>query len=237
MTTPIIIIPARMDSTRLPGKPLADIHGKPMILWVMERALAANIAPVYIACAEEEIASAVRNAGGEAVLTDPAHPSGTDRIYEALQKIDPARKFDRIINVQGDLPMLDPHLPTLALKLLDNPSIDISTLAAPIRSEEERHNPNVVKAVITINNRAIYFSRSPVPYGKGPCYHHIGLYAYTRTALEKFVALPASPLEKIEKLEQLRALEYGMQIAIDIVDKVPLGVDTAEDLEFVRKHM
>ena len=235
MRHPVIIIPARLASTRLPGKPLADIGGKPMIVRVMERAMMADIAPVYIACAEKEIADAVEAAGGTAILTNPDHPSGTDRIYEALTRIDRDYHADCIINIQGDLPLLDSTLPGRALSLLANPSHDIATLAALIRSEEERHNPSVVKAVIAQDGRALYFSRAPIPYGTGPCYHHIGLYAYRRQALEDFIALPPSPLEEREKLEQLRALENGMQIGIEVVDTIPLGVDTPADLEVARQ--
>lgn len=234
MRNPVIIIPARMDSTRLPGKPLADIGGKPMIVRVMERAMAANIAPVYIACAEAAIAEAITAAGGNAILTDPAHPSGTDRIYEALTRIDRQNSYDAIINVQGDLPLLDCSLPQIALSLLDNPRTDIATLAVPMNSDEDCNNPDIVKAVIAQDGRALYFSRAAIPYGPGACYHHIGLYAFKRAALEYFVSLPASVLEQREKLEQLRALEYGLQMNVGIVDTVPFGVDTPEDLAVAR---
>lgn len=235
MQHPVIIIPARMGSTRLPGKPLADIGGKPMIVHVMECVVAAKIAPVYVACAEVAIADAVTAAGGNAILTDPAHPSGTDRIYEALTRIDRTNRYDAIINVQGDLPLLDPALPEKALALLDGPFFDIATLAAPILTDAERDNPSVVKAVIAQDGRALYFSRAPIPYGSGIYYHHIGLYAYKREALERFVSLPSSPLEQREKLEQLRALEYGLQIGVAVVDTIPFSVDIPEDLALARK--
>lgn len=231
----IILIPARMGSTRLPGKPLADIAGRPMIVHVLERAREANIGEVYVACAEEAIAEVVRNAGGNAVLTSPDHPCGTDRIYEALQTIDKEKKVKRIVNVQGDLPTLDPTLIRDALTLLDDPNVDIGTLAAEITEPNETTNPNVVKAVFSLmpgktSGRALYFTRAAAPSGEGKLYHHIGLYTYTRKALEKFVALPPSPLEQREKLEQLRALENGMRIDVACVKTVPLGVDTQEDL-------
>ncbi len=239
MHNTVIIIPARMASTRLPNKPLADIHGKPMIVHVMERAMEIAACPVYVACAEEAIAEAVRQAGGQAVLTDPAHPSGTDRIYEALTQIDPEQHYQTVINVQGDLPRLESNVILHAATLLDNEAVDIATLAAVITNETERTNPNVVKAVLALNDneqrgRALYFTRATAPYGDGPHYHHIGLYAYRRQALERFVALPPSPLELREKLEQLRALEHHMRIDAAIVRDVPLGVDTPEDLETVR---
>lgn len=242
MTHTVIIIPARMASTRLPGKPLADIHGKPMIVHVLERAAEATSCPVYVACAEEEIAEAVHQAGGKAILTDPGHPSGTDRIYEALTRIDPNKHFEIIVNVQGDLPLLEPQLINQAIALLANNQVDIATLATVIHTEEERVNPNVVKAILACpegadHGRALYFTRATAPYGEGPLYHHIGLYAYRRKALEQFVALSPSPLEKREKLEQLRALEHHMRIDAAIVGAVPLGVDTPEDLEKVRSYI
>lgn len=239
MSQAIILIPARMASTRLPGKPLADIHGKPMIVHVLERAESSGF-PAYVAAAEPEIAQAVEKAGGKAVLTDPNHPSGTDRIYEALTRIDPGKQYDIVVNVQGDLPRLAPELINQAVALLADPQVDIATLVAPITDEEERHNPNVVKAVIafppaTAHGKALYFTRATAPYGKGDHYHHIGLYAYRRSALERFVALPPSPLEQREKLEQLRALENGMHIEAGIASSVPIGVDTPEDLAKVKK--
>ncbi|MCC7259916.1 MAG: 3-deoxy-manno-octulosonate cytidylyltransferase [Alphaproteobacteria bacterium] len=231
---PIILIPARMASTRLPGKPLADIGGLPMIAQVMKRAQEAALGSVVIAAAEKEIADAVEKAGGKAVLTDPDHPSGSDRIWEALQKIDPNGVYDVVVNVQGDLPTLDPALIKAAVAVLENPQVDIATLACEIKDPQERTNPNVVKAVLGQDSRALYFTRATAPYGDGPLYHHIGLYAYRRTALERFVMLPPGMLEKREKLEQLRALENGMRIDVAVVDTVPLGVDTPEDLEKAR---
>lgn len=239
---PVILIPARMASTRLPDKPLADIHGVPMIVHVWRRAAEAKLGPVYVACAEEAIARAVWAAGGQAVLTHPAHPSGSDRIFEALIKIDPARNFDAIINVQGDLPTIDPTLIRRVLDPLADPAVDIATLAVEITEEAERTNPNVVKAVTAFGpngiGRALYFSRATVPANAdekvGPHYHHIGLYAYRRAALQRFVGLKPGQLEQREKLEQLRALENGMRIDVARVDTLPLGVDTPADLARAR---
>lgn len=242
-SNPIIVIPARMASTRLPGKPLADIAGLPMIVQCLRRAEEAAVGPVIVACAEAEVADAVHAAGGRAVLTDPDLPSGSDRVAAALAEADPDTAFDAVINLQGDLPTLDPATVRAAWQVLADPVVDIATLAAPIRIAEERTNPNVVKAVIALpegasqasgGGRALYFSRATVPAGDGPLFHHIGLYAYRRAALTRFVALPASPLEKREKLEQLRALEAGMRIDVALVDTVPLGVDTPADLERAR---
>lgn len=239
---PIILIPARMASTRLPNKPLADIAGAPMIVQVMKRAEEAALGRVVVACAEEEIKQAVEKAGGEAVLTDPALPSGSDRILQALQKIDPLAKHDVVLNVQGDLPTLDPRLIKTAADLLQNPLVHIGTLGAVISKDAEKTNPNVVKAVAEIDfaageksGRALYFSRATTPANDGPLLHHIGLYAYKRHALERFVASKPAYLEKREKLEQLRALALGMRIDIAVVDTVPLGVDTQEDLEEARR--
>lgn len=240
LNSPIILIPARMASTRLPGKPLADIAGLPMIVQVMKRAQESGLGRVVIACSEVEVEKAVAAAGGEAVMTDPDLPSGSDRILQALQKIDPDKKHDAVINVQGDLPTLDPALIKTAFDLLKNGKADITTLGAVITRDEEKTNPNVVKAVAEIadgkkQGRALYFTRATAPSGEGPLYHHIGLYAYRRAALETFVASPPAMLEKREKLEQLRALALGMRIDIAIVDTIPLGVDTPEDLERARK--
>jgi 3-deoxy-manno-octulosonate cytidylyltransferase (CMP-KDO synthetase) len=236
---PIILIPARRESSRLPGKVLADIHGKPMIVHVMDRAREADIGPVLIAAADEEIVAVVRDAGGEAVLTDPDHPSGSDRIYEALTRFDPYRRHDAIVNVQGDLPTIEPESVTAAFDVLADPAVDIGTIAAEITVPEERTNPNVVKAVFALKapdsvGRALYFTRATAPTGDGPLYHHIGLYAYRRAALERFVSLPPGLLERREKLEQLRALEAGMRIDVARVDTVPLGVDTPADLARAR---
>ena len=241
MSEPLILIPARMASTRLPGKPLADIHGSPMIVHVWRRAMEAKAGRVAVAAAEPEIADAVTKAGGESVLTKPDHPSGSDRIFEAMMALDPDRRHDIIVNLQGDLPTLDPALITAVLQPLATPLVDIATLATPIKVEAERTNPNVTKAIVAFGQehdpregRALYFTRATAPSGEGPLYHHIGIYAYRRKALERFVALPPSPLEKREKLEQLRALEAGMRVDVRIVDTVPLGVDTPEDLARAR---
>ncbi len=238
---PIILIPARMASVRLPGKPLADICGEPMIVQVWRRAMEAGIGPVCVAAAEPEIVAAVTAAGGQAVLTDPAHPSGSDRIFEALGKVDPAGRHDAVVNLQGDLPTIDPALIRRVLDPLDDPAVDIATLAVEITRETERTDPNVVKAVAPFDPtqgrpvaRALYFSRATVPANAGPHYHHVGLYAYRRAALARFVALPPGLLERREKLEQLRALEAGMRIDVALVDTVPLGVDTPAELERAR---
>lgn len=229
---PITVIPARLASTRLPQKVLADIAGAPMIVRVMERALLADAGPVLVAAAEQEIVDAVQAAGGHAVLTNPGLPSGSDRIMEALRSFDPHGNFDTVINVQGDLPTLAPQTIADTLSALAADAMaDIATPVAEIVREEERTNPNVVKAVFGANRNALYFTRATAPAGDGPHYHHIGLYAYRRAALERFVSLPPAMLEQRERLEQLRALEAGMRITIAIVDTVPLGVDTPADLE------
>lgn len=234
----LILIPARMASTRLPGKPLIDIAGEPMIVHVLRRAQEARLGEVVVAADGGAIATAVEKAGGRAVLTRIDHPSGSDRIYEALNIVDPERRAQIVVNVQGDLPTLNPGDLAAALAPLTDPAVDISTLAAEIRKPEERDNPNVVKVVgspIMPNRlRALYFTRARAPSGDGPLYHHIGLYAYRRSALERFVKLPPSPLEQRERLEQLRALEAGMRIDVTVVDSVPLGVDTPEDLDAAR---
>jgi len=232
--TPLILIPARLASTRLPNKPLALVGGEPMIVQVWKRAVAAAIGDVVVACDSREIADAVARAGGKAVLTDPDLPSGSDRIYAALGEIDPEKKYDVIINVQGDMPTLDSRIIIAAAELVKNPSVDIGTLAAVITDEAEKADPAVVKIALA-GSRALYFSRALIPHGEGAHYHHIGIYAYRRTALEKFVSLPPSPLELREKLEQLRALEAGMRIDVAVVDAVPLGVDTPEGLEKARR--
>jgi 3-deoxy-manno-octulosonate cytidylyltransferase (CMP-KDO synthetase) len=234
----LVLIPARMAATRLPGKPLADIAGEPMIVHVLRRAQAAELGPVVIATDDETIATAVEKAGGRAIMTRADHPSGSDRIFEALNVVDPKRRAKVIVNVQGDLPTLAPGALKAAIGPLADPAVDIATIAAEIARQDERTNPNVVKVVGTpiapFRLRALYFTRATAPYGEGPLYHHIGLYAYRRAALERFVALPPSPLERREKLEQLRALEAGMRIDVAIVDAVPLGVDTPQDLERAR---
>ncbi|MET0279324.1 MAG: 3-deoxy-manno-octulosonate cytidylyltransferase [Pseudorhodoplanes sp.] len=234
----LILIPARMAATRLPGKPLADIAGKPMIEHVVDRALAAKLGEVIVATDSEPIRAAVEKAGHRALLTRTDHVSGSDRIFEALELADPKRVVKIVVNVQGDLPTLEPADLRAAVDLLDDPAVDIGTLTAEIVKPEERTNPNVVKVVgsqvAPKRLHALYFTRASAPHGEGPLYHHIGLYAYRRAALERFVALPPSPLEKREKLEQLRALEAGFRIDAAIVSSVPLGVDTPEDLETAR---
>jgi 3-deoxy-manno-octulosonate cytidylyltransferase (CMP-KDO synthetase) len=235
----LILIPARMASTRLPGKPLAEIAGEPMIVHVLRLAQAAEIGPVVVATDSPVIAAAVGKSGGRAVMTRADHVSGSDRIFEALGKADPGGAAKIIVNVQGDLPTLAPADIAAALGPLADPAVDIATLAAAITKEAERHNPNVVKVVGTpvtpSRLRALYFTRATAPYGDGPLYHHIGLYAYRRTALERFVTLPPSPLEQREKLEQLRALDARMRIDVVVVESVPLGVDTPEELAKARK--
>jgi 3-deoxy-manno-octulosonate cytidylyltransferase (CMP-KDO synthetase) len=236
---PVILIPARMESTRLPGKPLADIAGRPMIVQVWLRAVAAKLGPVYVATDSAEVCRAVEAAGGQAVMTRADHQSGSDRIAEALSNLDPNRRFDTVINVQGDLPTIDPQIIAAVASPLNDAAVDIATLACIITNEAERTNPNVVKAVGTplsaARLRALYFTRASAPFGDGPLYHHIGLYGFRRASLESFVALPQGSLEKREKLEQLRALENGMRIDIAVVDTVPLGVDTAEQLDEARR--
>ncbi|CCD86840.1 CTP:CMP-3-deoxy-D-manno-octulosonate transferase [Bradyrhizobium sp. ORS 285] len=241
MTRPniLVLIPARMASTRLPGKPLLDIAGVPMIVQVLRRAEAAAIGRVAVATDTPEIAAAVTAAGGEVVMTKPDHPSGSDRIFEAMCKLDPAGEAEIVVNLQGDFPTIDPQSISDVLPPLEDPAVDIATLAAQIHTEEESLNPNVVKAVGSPLSgrrmRALYFTRATAPHGDGPRYHHIGLYAYRRAALERFVRLPPSPLEQQEKLEQLRALEAGMRIDVMVVDAVPRGVDTPADLETARR--
>jgi 3-deoxy-manno-octulosonate cytidylyltransferase (CMP-KDO synthetase) len=238
MPDAIILIPARMASTRLPGKPLADIAGLPMIVHVLRRAAAAKIGEAVVATDSEAVAAAVEKAGGRAVMTRSDHVSGSDRIYEALEALDPERRLDIVVNVQGDLPTIDSADIRAALKPLDDPGVDISTLAAEITDPAERTNPHVVKVAGTLvapgRLRAASFTRADAT-GPGPHYHHIGLYAYRRAALERFVKLPPSVGEQREKLEQLRALDAGMRIDVAIVKSVPLGVDTPEELQKARK--
>jgi 3-deoxy-manno-octulosonate cytidylyltransferase (CMP-KDO synthetase) len=235
----VILIPARLAATRLPGKPLADIGGQPMIVHVLRRAEASGLGPVVVATDSEPIAAAVGKAGGRAVLTRPDHPSGSDRIFEALNLVDPGGRAKFVLNVQGDLPTIAASDIRAVFAPLADPTVDIATLAAEIRKPDERTNPNVVKVVGTPVGpdrlRALYFTRATAPHGDGPLFHHIGLYAYRREALARFVQLPPSPLETREKLEQLRALEAGMRIDVALVDTVPLGVDTPEDLEAARR--
>jgi 3-deoxy-manno-octulosonate cytidylyltransferase (CMP-KDO synthetase) len=235
----LIIIPARLAASRLPGKPLADIAGEPMIVHVLRRACAAAVGEVVVATDSEAVAASVEKAGGCAIMTRADHASGSDRIFEALAAADPSHRCSIIVNVQGDLPTLAPADIRAALRPLEDPAVDIATLAAEIVRAQERGDPNVVKVVgspISPHRlRALYFTRAEAPWGEGPLYHHIGLYAYRRAALERFVSLPPSALEKREKLEQLRALEAGMRIDVEIVDSVPLGVDTPEDLARARE--
>ncbi len=249
---PLVIIPARLAATRLPNKPLAEICGAPMIVQVWRRALEADVGPVLVAAGDQAIVDVVRAAGGQAMLTRPDHPSGSDRILEAADRFDPDRRFDAIINLQGDLPTVEPVAVRAALAPLMDPGadpaagappVDIATIAAEIVREEEKTDPNVVKAVVAFTRgrgavppmgRALYFTRATAPSGPGPLYHHIGLYVYRRAALERFVKLPQGVLERREKLEQLRALENGMRIDVARVDTVPLGVDTPADLQRAR---
>jgi 3-deoxy-manno-octulosonate cytidylyltransferase (CMP-KDO synthetase) len=236
----IVLIPARMASTRLPGKPLADIAGKPMIVRVWEQAMKAAIGPVVVAAAEAEIVEAIEAVGGRAVLTTPDLPSGSDRIFEALNAVDPKGDHDVIVNLQGDLPALEPAYVRIVAETLVQARSDVATLATEIDDPADRTNPNVPKPVIAWDargrtGRALYFTRATAPHGEGPLYFHIGIYAYSRAALARFVALPPSPLERREKLEQLRALEAGMSFAVARVDSVPLSVDTPADLERARR--
>lgn len=236
-----ILIPARMASTRLPGKPLADIAGVPMIVHVARRAAASRLGRVVVATDAEEVAAAVRGHGFEAVMTGRHHQSGSDRIFEALRLFDPEGAADVVVNVQGDLPTIEPQLIRAAVGPLDDPAVDIATLGVEILREEEKTNPNVVKIVgaplSATRLRALYFTRATAPWGEGPLYHHVGLYAYRRQALERFVSLKPSALELRERLEQLRALEAGMRIDVELVKSVPLGVDTSDDLERARRML
>jgi 3-deoxy-manno-octulosonate cytidylyltransferase (CMP-KDO synthetase) len=237
-TRTLVLIPARMAATRLPGKPLLDIAGLPMIVHVLRRAEAARIGRVAVATDTPEIAAAVTSHGGEAVMTRADHPSGSDRIYEALGKLDPEGETEIVVNLQGDFPTIRPDNIRSVLGPLADPAVDIATLAAQIHTEEEDTNPNVVKVVgspISEHRlRALYFTRATAPWGEGPRYHHIGLYAYRRAALQRFVGLAPSALERREKLEQLRAIEAGMRIDVTLVDTVPRGVDTPADLVTTR---
>ena len=239
MSDPIVLIPSRLAATRLPNKPLADIGGEPMIVHVWRRAMEAGIGPVAVATDSSDIAEAVTQAGGQAVMTRTDHASGSDRIFEALEKLDPEGRHDVIVNVQGDLPTIDPAAVAASVSPLLDPAVDIATLVAVIAREEEKTNSAVVKMVGSPLSpgrfHALYFTRATAPYGDGPLYHHIGLYAYRRRALERFVGLSPSALETREKLEQLRALEAGMRIDAIVVNDTPLGVDTPEDLERARE--
>lgn len=229
----VILIPARMASTRLPNKPLVDIGGAPMIVQVWKRAVAAALGEVFVACDGEMIAKAITDAGGKAIFTDPDLPSGSDRIYAALSTIDPQKKYEAVVNLQGDMPTVDARIIQDAVSLLEHSNFDITTLAAPITNERDKSDPAVVK-VVRDGSRAVTFTRQ-TPTSE-PLLGHIGIYVYRRAALEKFVSLPPSPLEKKEKLEQLRALEAGMTIGVAIVKEAPVGVDTQETLELARTH-
>ena len=238
MANPIVIIPARMAATRLPGKPLADIHGAPMIVHVWRRAMEADVGPVWVAADDERVIEAVARAGGKAVMTRLDHPSGSDRVFEALGIVDVDGARDVVVNIQGDLPTIESSVVRACLAPLIDAAVDIATLATPITREQEKDDPNVVKAIATeldpTRLRALYFTRARAPWGEGRLLHHIGLYAYRREALRRFVATPPSALERREKLEQLRALEAGMRVDITLVDTAPLGVDAPEDLERAR---
>lgn len=238
---PVIIIPARMAATRFPNKPLADIHGKPMIQHVVEQALKANLGDVIVAAGDQVIIDAIDHLECRAVLTDPDLPSGSDRIHAALEQLDPQQTYTHVINLQGDLPHVDPKLLTDLLDTLETENIDISTLCYEIKDSAELQDPGCVKIAMTPvtpdTYQALYFSRVCLPYGDGPVYHHIGLYGYLRDSLESFVALPPSPLEKREKLEQLRALENGMKIGVRCVESQPFGIDTPEDLEKLKASL
>ncbi len=237
---PIIVIPARLQASRFPNKPLAPISGIPMIIRVFEQAKKAKLGPIIVACCALEIKNVIESVGGIAILTDPQHSSGTDRIYEALTIFDPCNTFDTVLNIQGDLPVIDPAIIQDVLDALTQTKADITTLVTPIRNLEDAQNPNVVKCALTpmenTYGEALYFSRAMIPY-QGPYYHHIGLYGYTRDALESFVNMPTTDLEALEKLEQLRALEHNMRIGIKIIDTMPLSVDVPDDIAKVERFI
>lgn len=244
--TPIVAVPARMAATRLPGKPLLEIAGEAMIVHVWRRAVEADIGPVIVACAEAGIAETIEAAGGRAVLTDPELPSGSDRVHQAVERFDPEGRYDAVVNLQGDLPTIDPESIRAVLKPLSDSGVDIATIAARITDPGERQDPNVVKIAAALRDdrriaRALYFSRCAVPWDNGdpemPLFHHIGLYAFRRPALTRFVKLPYGDLERRERLEQLRALEAGMRIDAALVDTVPLGVDTPSDLARAQERL
>ncbi|KAA8388353.1 3-deoxy-manno-octulosonate cytidylyltransferase [Acetobacter sp. DmW_136] len=240
MVSSLVVIPARLASTRLPGKPLADIAGRPMVLRVWDAAMAANIGPVVVAAADQEIYDAVTAAGGTAILTDPDLPSGSDRVWQATQAFDPDDKYDVLLNLQGDLPTFEPQALRAVMSVMANPMYDVGTLVAPVTSDAEKNAASVVKVACDFSGDAqiapaLYFSRQPIPWGDGPLWHHIGVYGWRRAALAQFVALPPSGLEKRESLEQLRALEAGMRIGCTRLASAPFGVDTPEDLERARR--
>jgi 3-deoxy-manno-octulosonate cytidylyltransferase (CMP-KDO synthetase) len=239
MARPLIVIPSRIGATRLPRKPLAEIAGEPMIVHVWRRAMEAEAGDVVVATDAPEIAEAIEKAGGKAVMTRADHPSGSDRVFEAANIVDPDGHIDIIVNVQGDQPVLEPSVIRDTIAPLAEPAVDIGTVAAILWDPATVLEPSVVKMIGTPlpdgdTFRALYFTRAPAPFGPGPLFHHIGLYAYRRAALARFVKLPPSPLELREKLEQLRALEAGMRIDVKRVDGVPMSVDTPDDLEKVR---
>lgn len=236
----VTIIPSRLASSRLPNKALADINGVPMIVQVWRRGMEANLGPVFVACGDKAIADAIRAVGGEAVMTDPRLNSGSDRVFAALDAVDPGGKYEVIINLQGDMPTADPAMLATLVKPLRHPGAEVATLGSVIASPAERLTESVVKVAVSMppgckTGRAVYFSRNTIPWGGGEHYHHIGLYAYKRGALTRFSQLPPGPLEQREKLEQLRALEHGMRIDISIIDVNPLGVDTLDDLDKARR--
>jgi 3-deoxy-manno-octulosonate cytidylyltransferase (CMP-KDO synthetase) len=238
--TPIVLIPARMAAARLPGKPLADIGGLPMIVRSFRQAQAAGVGPVVVAAGDPEIVAAVEAAGGQAILTDPALPSGTDRILAALASLDPERRHDAVINLQGDMPFVPPAAVVACARLLETCDCDVATLVAPESSPEDRSNPDVVKAVLAMRadgrrGQALYFTRSTL-YGEGPVWRHIGIYGYRRASLERFCAAPPSALERREKLEQLRAMELGQSIWAAVVDEAPISVDNPADLALARAY-
>ena len=241
MSQTLTIIPARYASARLPGKPLIDIAGKPMIIRVFEQAKNANLGKIIVATDDERIKEVIENFGGEAILTSKQHASGTDRIYEALSKIDPEGKYDRILNLQGDVPLIESQAIHSSFKPLNDSSVDIATIATLISDTHQHDDPNFVKAIGTQVEenrfRAIYFTRANAPSGNGPHYLHIGLYAYRRKALERFVSLPQSTLEVREKLEQLRAIEDGMRIDFSLIDSKPIDVNTQDDVHELEKML
>jgi 3-deoxy-manno-octulosonate cytidylyltransferase (CMP-KDO synthetase) len=239
---PLVVIPARMAATRLPGKPLADIAGLPMVVRVWRQATLANAGPVIVAAGDGEIVEAVEQAGGRAVMTDPELPSGSDRVFAAAEAFDPAGAHDVVVNVQGDLPALDPQVVRATVEVLAPTGADIGTAAAEIDDPADYDNPAVVKPIVSwdvtgLRGRALYFTRARAPSGEGPLFHHIGIYAFKRDALTRFVKLPPSALEQRERLEQLRALEVGMTIAVARVAEAPISVDTPEDLEKARAYV
>jgi 3-deoxy-manno-octulosonate cytidylyltransferase (CMP-KDO synthetase) len=241
MTTALIVIPARMAATRLPGKPLADIMGRPMIAWMADIGRKTGLGPVLVAAGEPEIVAAAEAAGAKAVLTDPALPSGSDRVHAAADQFDPHRRFDLIVNLQGDMPTIGAEAVVRSARLLDDASAEIATLVSPSTAAADRDNPNIVKAIMAMSapdrGRALYFTRAAAPTGAGPIWRHIGLYVYRRAALARYVAAPPSPLEQRERLEQLRALEMGMNIVAGLETDFPKGVDSPADLDAVRRRL